>query len=212
MSLRPNRVRLAVGANLASDQALDSELAGMARSRMPRLDSVQPLLAFPHARHLALPWQDAILTPAERAAYARAMLAEEYGFAQGWENDWDCLLTQESFGAACIASAVCRKTMAGIAAAAERHGLRLRAPRTLLADTIGAHRGSLPDDAVFMTAAPQGCEFAFRHDGQWRHAFSLPRAEGQSDADCLRSAALMARHFPIHVFGAANESETRHAI
>lgn len=208
MSLRPNRYLLTVGA----DAALDSVLAAMPRSRMPRLDSVQPLLAFPHVRHLALPWQDAILTPTERAAYAQAMLAEEYGFGPDWRNDWDCLLTQESFGAACIASAVCRKTTAGIAAAAERHGLRLRPPRTLLAETIAGHRGKLPDDAVFMTAARLGCGFAFRRDGQWRQAFGLPRAEGQSDADCLRAAALMARHFPAHVFCTGDASGGCHAV
>lgn len=203
MSLRPNRYRAVIGSDddlAAFDQALD----GLARSRLSRLDTLDVAIGFPYAWHMVLPWQDAILSPAERDAYAQAMLAAQYGFAQDWQSDWTCLLTQESFGATCIASAIRRDVADVIAATAKRRGLRLRHLRPLLADVIASHPGRLPDDAVFMAAGEHACEFAFRRDAQWRQAFHLPRqacSHGalQTDADCLLAAALLARHFPAHV-------------
>lgn len=229
MSLRPNRYRLAIGARIELTlpgltpqprpirsmpfprdpgeclTAFDKMLEGLARSKLARLDSLEAVLGFPHARHLVLPWQDAIVAPADRRMYAQAMAAEEHGVLPERQNDWHCLLTQESFGQACIASAVCGKLVEAIALSAKNHGLRLRPLRTLLEETVARHPGPLPRDAVFMAAGLQACEFAFRRNGQWQQAFGLRRGQNglQTDAECLRSAALLARHFPpsVHAGG-----------
>jgi hypothetical protein len=153
-------------------------------------------LAYPYARHAVLPWQDAVLAPAARNAYAEAMLAEEYGWAAA---DWHCTLAQESFGEPGIASALRRDIVDEIAAAAKKHRLHVRHIRPLLIDAIARHRGALPGDAVFMTRQPDACEFAFREGAQWRHAFTL-RNDGKSPAQCLMAAALLAQHFPQAVY------------
>lgn len=227
MSLRPNRYRVAIGARIVTTfkstarqlhsialpstaagraAAIDDALDGLARSALPLLDSIDVALGFPHVHHVVLPWQDAVLTSAERHAYAQAVLADEYGFGPGWEADWHCTLAQEAFGSASIASFMRRDVIEDMTAAARRRRLRLRIVRPLLIETIDAIadvRGRLPNDAVFVACGTQACEFAFRRDGQWHRAFSLSRGS-QTEAECLLSAALLAQQFPAQIYNRAD--------
>jgi hypothetical protein len=231
VSLRPNRYRVAIGARIVTTfkstarpshsialpstaagrtAAIDDALAGLPRSALPLLDSIDVALGFPHVHHVVLPWQDAILTSAERHVYAQAVLAEEYGFSPGWEANWHCTLAQEAFGSASIASVMRRDVIEDVTAAARRRRLRFRIVRPLLIDIIES-AGRLPDDAVFVACGTQACEFAFRRDAQWHRAFSLPRGS-QTEAECLLSAALLAQQFPAQIYNRADiDGSMQHA-
>lgn len=193
---------------------LETVIGSITRSKLPRLDTIQVVLGYPYTRYMILPWQDTILAPVDRHAYAEVMLGREYGMTV---SDWYCKVSQERFGQAAIASAMRRDIVDELVAICQKNTLRLQSVRPVLIDTIDRYSGVLHDDAVFVVDQSDAYEFAFRRHGVWHHAFSL-RGAGRTRDQCLMSASVMANHFPSHVHvrdfvlaTAAPSSEQLHA-
>ncbi|MGS0741043.1 hypothetical protein ACVBEF_04270 [Glaciimonas sp. GG7] len=195
---------------------IEAVINALPRSALTRLDTLEVAIGYPYANNMILPWQDDILVPADRLAYAESMLEQQYGIAL---SEWYCEISQERFGCPAIASAIRRDIVDEIVAASKQQKLRLKSVRALLTDTIASHPGALPADAVFVVRQSAGYEFAFRQDGMWRNAFALPGA-GQTTEQCLMSASMMANHFPVNIYlndiatddDASTAQENEHAI
>lgn len=175
--------------------SIDALIGEMPRSALPMLDAIEVAVGYPYANHMILPWQDEILAPADRLAYAESMLEQQYGIVR---SDWYCEIFQERFGCPAIASAIRRDVVDEIVNASKKQKLRLRRVHSLLADTISRQSGALDVDAVFVSHQLGGYEFAFRRDGVWCNAFAL-RGTGQTAEQCLMSASMMANHFPTNI-------------
>ncbi|PUA18838.1 hypothetical protein C7W93_02680 [Glaciimonas sp. PCH181] len=175
--------------------SIDALIAGLPRSALPMLDAIEVAVGYPYANHMILPWQDEILIPADRLAYAESMLEQQYGIVR---SDWYCEIFQERFACPAIASAIRRDVVDEIVSACKKQKLRLRRVHSLLADTINRQSGAPDADAVFVSHQSGGYEFAFRRDGIWCNAFAL-RGIGQTAEQCLISASMMANHFPTNI-------------
>jgi hypothetical protein len=176
--------------------ALDLVLAGLPRSRMPMLDTIEVSVGYPYAHYLVLPWLDEIIAPADRHAYALAMFAQQYGLAA---EDWQCDIAQQSFGRAAIAALIRRDVVAELTAACKKSRLRLQRIRASLIDRIARQAAALPDDAAFVTCQTDACEFAFRRDGQWHAAFTLRRGANTLERS-LMAASMLAKQVPARVY------------
>ena len=174
----------------------DALIAALPRSQLSILDGIEVAVGYPYVNHMILPWQDEIIAPADRLAYAESMLQQHYGLVRA---DWYCEISQEKFGCPAIASAIRRDIVDEILLACNTQKLRVQRVQTLLSDTIDRHPGVLHADAVFIVQQAEGYEFGFRRDGRWCNAFALP-GQGQNAADCLMSASIMANIFPTNVY------------
>ena len=175
---------------------LDALIATLPRSKLAMLDVIEVALGYPYVNHMILPWQDEIISPADRLAYAESMLEQHYGIVR---SDWYCEISQEKFGCPAIASAIRRDIVDDIITVCKKHKLRLQRVQTLLSDTINRHTGVLHTDAVFVVRQLEGYEFAFRQHGIWCKAFTLP-GSGEGPAHHVMSASIMANFFPVNVY------------
>ncbi|QRX82577.1 hypothetical protein [Glaciimonas sp. PAMC28666] len=174
----------------------DTLIAALPRSQLSILDGIELAIGYPYVNHMILPWQDEIIAPADRLAYAESMLQQHYGLVR---SDWYCEISQEKFGRPAIASAIRRDIVDEILLACNNQKLRVQRVQTLLSDTIDRHPDVLHADAVFVVQQADGYEFGFRQDGRWRYAFALP-GNGQSAEDSLKSASIMANIFPTNIY------------
>lgn len=217
VAIRPSGIPIAQAQNFGlgpSGNAIeccatfDALIATLPRSKLPLLDVIEVALGYPYVNHMILPWQDEIISPADRLAYAESMLEQHYGIIRA---DWYCEISQEKFGCPAIASAIRRDIVDEIIAICKKQKLRLQRVQTLLSDTISHHPGLVQTDAVFVVRQSNSYEFAFRQAGIWCNAFTLPGA-GQEPAQGVMSASIMANFFPVNVYlsdySAASEMPT----
>ena len=191
--------KLALSSSSNSEECcatFDTLIATLPRSKLPMLDVIEIALGYPYVNHMILPWQDEIISPADRLAYAESMLEQHYGIIR---SDWYCEISQEKFGCPAIASAIRRDIVDEIIVVCKKQKIRLQRIQTLLSDTINRHPGVLHTDAVFVVRQSESYEFAFRQDGIWRNAFTLPGV-GQEPALCILSASILANFFPENVY------------
>ncbi|KAF3998300.1 hypothetical protein [Glaciimonas immobilis] len=176
---------------------LDAILAQLPRGSLSLFDAIAVSVGYPYVHHMILPWQDEVIVPADRIAYAESMLEQQYGIARA---DWYCEIAQERFGCAAIASAIRRDIVDEIVSACKKNAIRLLGLSTVLTESIKAYSGSSHPDAVYVVRHSDGYEFAFRRDRLWVNAFALP-GTGQTPEQAVMAASMMANYFPtdIHV-------------
>jgi hypothetical protein len=154
----------------ASVDALDAALAGSSRSA-----SLRVVVSDHFLRYALVPWNEKLVTDAERLAFARLAFAEIYG---NMVDGWSVVLDQQPAGMGSFACAMDRDLLQALRDVASRRGLRLRSVRAALADRIRRHRRALRE-RVFCLASlePGRVTCAFRDASGWI-AVRTRRVEG----------------------------------
>jgi hypothetical protein len=116
-------------------------------------------------RFLVLPWNEAILSGAEKMALVQHRFDEVYGEASA---DWDFRLSEGSFGAASIACAIPQKLLSQLKAIFENSSLRLKLVQPYLMTAFNACRRELGKEPTwFVLAERDNICVGLLHKGHW---------------------------------------------
>lgn len=125
--------------------------------------------------YLMLPWNDVVLTDAEKLSLLQHRFAEVYGEASA---TWELRLNEGSFGSPSLASAVDQGLLEQLKNIFNESPLRLKSIQPYLMTAFNTCRRKLGRDAAWFVLAEQGvfCIGLLRN-GQWQ-SIRLRRTEG----------------------------------
>ncbi|WP_194792469.1 hypothetical protein [Pseudomonas sp. UFMG81] len=156
--------------------ALDALGALLAEQPM-RGAQLRVLLSARFSRFCLVPWSDAIGTPRELDAYARACFENLYGQAL---DDWRIVLSPEPAGAARIATALPEALLQGLHDLGRLSRLRLRSVQPYLMAAYNRCSAQLGQgDFLFVLAEPRRSVLLLAAGGTWQQVL----AQGCADTD-----------------------------
>lgn len=116
-------------------------------------------------RFLVLPWNEAMLSGAEKMALVQHRFDEVYGEAS---SSWDFRLSEGSFGSPSIACAIPQELLSQLKALFEASPLHLKFVQPYLMTAFNACRSELGNDASwFVLAERDNICVGLLQDGQW---------------------------------------------
>lgn len=161
-----------------------------------RFGTLNLLLSGDWVRYAVLPWQDGLCQPADWEAYARLMMAAQFGSGT---DGWRFCLQPAGFGQPRLACAMDEAMYQIVLELARSHKLRINRCEPLLAAVHRQYRSQLQatEFALVITEQDQLC-CAFWRDQAWQGVVTLPVSQNSEAlldggmAALLRQAAMLA--------------------
>jgi hypothetical protein len=175
---------------------------------------VTVILSNHFARFLVLPWNDAHLTNAEKMALVQHRFAEVYGESS---EQWVCRLSEESYGAQSIASAIPQQLLNSLSTFFNTTTLRLSSVQPYLMTAFNECRAELGnEEGWFLLAERDTFCIGLVQGGQWA-SIRLRRVATDWFEEAMllleREALLISSGINIHkVFVYAPESPSQLAL
>ncbi|MDW5416525.1 hypothetical protein R6242_08045 [Iodobacter sp. CM08] len=184
-------------------QAIDSQSAALSLQQLlaarpaSSVSTLNVLLSGDWVRYGVLPWQDGLYQPNDWQAYARLILAQQFGSnADGWR----VCINPAGFGQRRLACAMDESIYQIVLELAKSNKTRLQSVQPLLSSVIAQYRRQLlaAEFALVVTENDSLC-CAFWQDKAWQGVINLPINQGSDAlhnggmAALLRQAAMLAQ-------------------